>query len=103
MDSFEDPAAFQDPAAAALADHDVGKCIEQTAHLRAALASRPVIDQAKGILIATHGCSPEDAFDMLCTASQRSNRKLRDIARDVVRSAQEGAGGRAGRPAVTPS
>jgi two-component system, response regulator / RNA-binding antiterminator len=101
MDSFETPAASEAPAAA-LADHDIGKCIEETAHLRAALASRPVIDQAKGILIATHGCSPEDAFDMLCAASQRSNRKLRDIARDVVRSAQEVRGSRASRPAAAP-
>jgi AmiR/NasT family two-component response regulator len=33
----------------------------------------PVIEQAKGILIAQTGCTPEEAFDMLRRASQRSN------------------------------
>jgi hypothetical protein len=30
--------------------------------------------------------SQEDAFRMLATASQRLNRKLRDLAADIVRS-----------------
>jgi hypothetical protein len=31
-------------------------------------------------------CTPDQAFELLVAASQRSNRKLRDIARDVVDS-----------------
>jgi AmiR/NasT family two-component response regulator len=56
----------------------------QVAHLRAALRSRPVIEQAKGILIARTGCDPERAFQLLVTQSQYENRKLRDVAAELV-------------------
>ncbi|HEX7168264.1 MAG TPA: GAF and ANTAR domain-containing protein [Acidimicrobiales bacterium] len=57
---------------------------EQAAQMREAMASRAVIEQAKGVLIATTGCSPERAFDLLVAQSQRENRKLREIAHDLV-------------------
>lgn len=56
--------------------------------LREALASREVIGEAKGILIEREGCSRDDAFDILRRASQRENRKLRDIAEEIVRKAE---------------
>jgi GAF domain-containing protein len=49
-----------------------------------AMASRAVIEQAKGILIAQQHVSADAAFDMLVRASQVSNRKLRDIAQGLV-------------------
>ena len=52
--------------------------------LEEALESRDVIGQAKGILMAAERVGAEQAFDMLRRASQRQNRKLRDIARDLV-------------------
>jgi GAF domain-containing protein len=52
--------------------------------MRAAMESRSVIDMAKGMLMAQHGCTAEEAFTILSHASQRSNRKLRDIARAMV-------------------
>jgi GAF domain-containing protein len=52
--------------------------------MRAAMESRSVIDMAKGMLMAQHGCSADEAFTILSHASQRSNRKLRDIARAMV-------------------
>jgi GAF domain-containing protein len=55
--------------------------------LREALESRAVIDQAMGILIARNGCSTEAAFTELRIASQKENRKLREVAADLVRSA----------------
>lgn len=61
-----------------------------TEQLEEALRSRAVIDQAKGVLMARESCSPDDAFDMLRRASQRSNRKLRDLAAEVVENAQRG-------------
>jgi AmiR/NasT family two-component response regulator len=71
--------------------HDsLDECQDENQHLRAALDSRPVIDQAKGMLIAEHGCSSEEAFQLLATASQRENRKLRDIAKGMVEGAQAG-------------
>ena len=56
-------------------------CIEEVADLCAVLETRPVIDQAKGMLIAEHGCSPDEAFNMITAASQRNNHKVRDVAR----------------------
>lgn len=58
------------------------------ARLRARLESQPVIDQAKGILIARSGCSPDEAFEVLRRASQRTNTKVRDIAARIVADAQ---------------
>lgn len=52
--------------------------------LEEALASRDLIGQAKGILMAQKGCTSDEAFDVLRRASQRVNRKLRDVAQDVV-------------------
>ena len=56
--------------------------------METALASRGVIEQAKGILMAAQRCSAEEAFDLLRRASQRENRKLRDIATQIVEHVQ---------------
>ena len=58
-----------------------GKVAEQ---LQAAMASRAVIEQAKGILMGQRGCSAERAFDVLVKLSQDTNRKLRDVAQALV-------------------
>jgi len=58
--------------------------------LENALTSRAVIEQAKGVLLARTGCSLDEAFDLLRAASQNQNRKLRDVAADVVKSAVDG-------------
>ena len=55
-----------------------------TDHLRTALSSRSVIDQAIGIIIGMQRCPPEDAFDVLRTVSQNRNIPLRDVAADLV-------------------
>lgn len=52
--------------------------------LRQAMQSRSVIEQAKGILMARHGSSADEAFQLLVDVSQRSNRKLRDVAQALV-------------------
>ncbi len=57
--------------------------------LRTALQSRPVIDLAKGILMAQRGCSEDEAFDILRCESQRRNKKLRDLAQDIVDGAAQ--------------
>lgn len=54
------------------------------ARLLAQLESMPTIEQAKGILIAQTGCSPDQAFDMLREASQRSNIRVSDLASAIV-------------------
>ena len=60
-------------------------------HMQEAMKSRAVIDMAKGILMAQHRCTPDEAFQLLSNASQRSNRKLRDLARDVVDNVSKSA------------
>jgi AmiR/NasT family two-component response regulator len=64
------------------------------ARLAARLETMPVVEQAKGILIAQTGCTPDDAFEILRTASQRQNVKLREIAQKMVEGAvREGRDG----------
>jgi len=58
-----------------------------------ALESRDVIGQAKGILMAREGVNADEAFDMLRRASQRLNRKLRDVAGDVATGSAPPASG----------
>jgi hypothetical protein len=60
---------------------------EEVEQLRQAIASRPVIDQARGILMATHGCSSDEAWHILREASQLSNTKLREVAAAVTAGA----------------
>jgi AmiR/NasT family two-component response regulator len=57
-------------------------------NLQAAMETRAPIEQAKGILMATHRCSPDEAFEMLSTESQTQNRKLRDVANDLIARTQ---------------
>lgn len=52
--------------------------------LKQAMESRAIIEQAKGILMANSRCSAEEAFNTLVKASQRENRKLREIAAEIV-------------------
>jgi len=54
------------------------------ARLRARLESLPVIEQAKGILMAQQRCGPEEAFDLLRRASQRANLKVHVLAAQIV-------------------
>ncbi len=53
--------------------------------LEEGLATNREIGAAVGILMATHRISQDEAFAMLSQASQRLNRKLRDIATGIVR------------------
>jgi two-component system, response regulator / RNA-binding antiterminator len=55
-----------------------------SSQLRTALDRRAAIEQAKGIVIARSGCSPEEAFELLREMSQARNRKLRDVAVAIV-------------------
>ena len=63
---------------------------EMTRNLTAAMESREVIEQAKGVLMVTHRLTADAAFDRLRLRSQAENRKLRDIAADVVADAIRG-------------
>ena len=52
--------------------------------LREALATRAVIDQALGILMVTHQIGAHEAFEILRHGSQTTNRKVSDIAAELI-------------------
>ncbi|MFI6484728.1 ANTAR domain-containing protein [Nonomuraea sp. NPDC050663] len=54
------------------------------AQLQEAMAGRAIIDQAKGIIMKTSGCSAEEAFDELRRISQHHQVKVADLARLLV-------------------
>jgi len=62
---------------------------DEARNMRLAMDSRAVIEQAKGVLMAQRHVDADEAFDILREASQRYNRKLRDIAQGIVASTQE--------------
>jgi GAF domain-containing protein len=59
---------------------------ELTDQLRSSLTSRAVIYQALGVIMAQERCTQAKAFEILRTASQHSNIKLRDVASAIVTS-----------------
>jgi AmiR/NasT family two-component response regulator len=78
-------------AHAAIAVRAVGDrdALEQLGRqLHAALSSRDVIGQAKGILMERLRITPEDAFDTLRRSSQRLNVKLREIAQKLAETGE---------------
>jgi GAF domain-containing protein len=91
-DRFDDVARDQAEGWAHQASGAVGVALrlaERTRHgqqLAEAMTSRSVIDQAIGILMAQQRCSSERAFEILRSASQGRNVKLRTIAVDIVRA-----------------
>lgn len=59
------------------------------ARLQARFETMPVIEQAKGILMAQYRCRPEEAFDLLRRASQRANVKVSVLAAQIVEQIAE--------------
>ena len=49
---------------------------------------RATIDQAKGIVMAERRCTPEEAFEVLRTLSQRTNVRVADVALALVYKCQ---------------
>jgi len=64
------------------------------ARLQARLESMPVIEQAKGIIMARCGWPEDQAFDALRRASQRRNIKVRDLAAQIVAQTARSASAR---------
>lgn len=59
---------------------------EHAANLEEALRSSRTIGTALGVIMAIRGVSDVDAFALLRQRSMDSNRKLRDLAEEVVRT-----------------
>ncbi|MGY0004378.1 GAF and ANTAR domain-containing protein [Micromonospora sp. I033] len=88
--AFTDPArrqalAFTDQASAALSvilrQADQSLLHQQ---LTDAMASRSIIDQALGVIMGQQRCTARQAFTLLRQASQNRNRKLRDVAAEII-------------------
>ncbi|KRE91440.1 MULTISPECIES: GAF and ANTAR domain-containing protein [unclassified Arthrobacter] len=52
--------------------------------LEAALESRTAINLACGVIMAQNRCSQEEAMEILTKVSSNRNRKLRDVARELI-------------------
>ncbi len=96
--AFDDPLALAaglevaEVVAVAVANADAqAKLEEQAQHMRRAMESRAVIEQAKGVLMAQRKVDADQAFEVMREASQRYNRKLRDIAAGIVASTHGGS------------
>jgi GAF domain-containing protein len=89
-DVFDDHAAelgelFAAPAAVAVHNALVlAQAMALTSQLQTALSTRPVIDQAIGIIRGRSGCSADEAFARLRTISQHENTRLSTVAARVV-------------------
>jgi GAF domain-containing protein len=89
-DVFDDHAVelgelFAAPAAVAVHNAQIlTQALRLTAQLQAALSSRPVIDQAIGLLRGRSGGTAEEAFERLRTISQSEHIKLVEVAQHIV-------------------
>jgi GAF domain-containing protein len=90
VDAFDEETAhvaetFARYAAVAIANTQLFAASTRLAEqMQEAMASRAVIEQAKGILMGQHKIDADAAFSMLRAASQRANLKLREIAERIV-------------------
>ena len=62
---------------------DVQDALTRKAH------AGPLIEQAKGMIMLAEGCTAEEAFELLRTCSAHANRKVGDLARDLIQSLAE--------------
>jgi GAF domain-containing protein len=95
LDAFDETAVdmartFADYAAVALANAYLYDTTADLAeHMRKAMENRAVIEQAKGIIMSERRCTADEAFAALTKISQDANRKLRDVAADLVARSSE--------------
>ncbi|WP_078532780.1 ANTAR domain-containing protein [Streptomyces hokutonensis] len=54
--------------------------------VRGAMRTRPVIDLARGVPMASFGLTPKYAWDVLVTVSQNTNIKPHHVAEEIVRA-----------------
>ncbi|KJK38214.1 antitermination regulator [Streptomyces variegatus] len=64
--------------------------------MQKAMQSRGVIDQALGVVMGQRGCTADEAFGILRSASQHRNIKLRDLCTELITNLT-------GRPPTTPT
>jgi hypothetical protein len=67
---------------------DRAALLVQVDNLQVALTSNRIIGAAVGVLMARHGVAYPDGMSQLKTASQNANRRLLDVANDVLCTGQ---------------
>ena len=92
VDAFDDEALW---AGAMLTTHgalgvSLALSRQKLVDMEKALRTNREIGTAVGVLMGLHSITSEQAFDLLRLASQDSNRKLVDIANEVVRTGELG-------------
>ena len=103
-DAFDEHAAelgelFAKPAAVAVHNAQVlSHAIALTTQLQKALKTRPVIDQAIGLIRGRSGRTAEEAFTQLRAISQTEHRKLAEVAQQIIDEAVRRAHARRNRP-----
>ncbi|MET9432261.1 MULTISPECIES: GAF and ANTAR domain-containing protein [unclassified Streptomyces] len=91
-DAAHGPAAIlgEEITAGLARDRRYRAALTEVGQLSTALRSRPVIDQAGGIVMHVLGCDAAEAHSVLRRVSQLTNRKLADVAAGVVRTRGRG-------------
>ena len=85
--AIESASLLAEQAGVALANtRTYSEASDKVRQLQEALDSRVIIEQAKGVLMATDRIDADAAFDRLKSRSQRTNRKLRLVAEEIVAS-----------------
>ncbi|NEK95663.1 ANTAR domain-containing protein [Modestobacter muralis] len=65
-------------------DAEIAQLRHEVEQLREGMASRAVIERAKGVIMRGHGVSEAESFALLTDLSQRTHRKVRDVAADLL-------------------
>jgi len=103
-DVFDEHAAelgelFAKPAAVAVHNAQIlAQALTLTVQLQMALSTRPVIDQAIGLLRGRSGGTADEAFARLRAISQSEHRKVADVAQHMVDEAVRRARARHSQP-----
>jgi GAF domain-containing protein len=92
--AFDDDAraaatGFAPYAAVALRNmHDYQSARATARNLEAAMESRALIDQARGMLMERHDLTADQALKVLSEVSNRTNTKLRDVAATLLETGE---------------
>ena len=90
VESLRAASDIAEVVAVAVANADAhAQMFDEARNMRIAMESRSTIEQAKGVLMAQRHVDADQAFEILREASQRYNRKLREIARGIVEGTQQ--------------
>jgi AmiR/NasT family two-component response regulator len=84
LSDLSDPAEEFPPATVASQPKTLEEAWEVINDLNAALGRRLLIGQATGVIMVRNGLPADEAFNKLREFARRTNRKVHDLAREVV-------------------